>query len=154
MRPTGATELELAALWLALAILVWVSAALIVKRLHDRDKSALWYPLFGLAPAICYQLGEVFSSNISNQLSPAQIGFLAVLARAVGVGDRRAWFPERHQGTEPLRPRSAGVAKVERGRLGAHFRPARGGIERFCAGYALISPFRSLPFGLTRVGAR
>lgn len=75
MRPTGATELELAALWLALAILVWGSAALIVKRLHDRDKSALWYPLFGLAPALCYQLGVVYSSNISNVLSPAQQGF-------------------------------------------------------------------------------
>jgi uncharacterized membrane protein YhaH (DUF805 family) len=41
MRPTGATPLEQAAVWLALAILLWVSAALIVKRLHDRDKSAL-----------------------------------------------------------------------------------------------------------------
>jgi uncharacterized membrane protein YhaH (DUF805 family) len=75
MRPTGATQLELAALWLALAILVWGSAALIVKRLHDRDKSALWYPLFGLAPVLAYQLGVVFSSNISNELSRAQLGF-------------------------------------------------------------------------------
>jgi uncharacterized membrane protein YhaH (DUF805 family) len=75
MRPTGATEGELAALWLGLAILVWVSAALIVKRLHDRDKSALWYPLYGLAPAIAYELGVTFSSNISNELSPAQMGF-------------------------------------------------------------------------------
>lgn len=74
MRPTGPTEIELATLWLALAILVWGSAALIVKRLHDRGKSALWYPLFGLAPAICYQLGVVYSSNISNVLSPAQEG--------------------------------------------------------------------------------
>src|SRR3972149_5947517 len=61
MRPTGATQLELAASWLALAILLWVSAALIVKRLHDRDKSALWYPLFGLAPALCYQPGGGYS---------------------------------------------------------------------------------------------
>ncbi len=75
MRPTGATQIELAALWLALAILVWGSAALIVKRLHDRGKSSLWYPLFGLAPALCYRLGEVYSSNISNVLSPAQQGF-------------------------------------------------------------------------------
>jgi uncharacterized membrane protein YhaH (DUF805 family) len=75
MRPTGATDLELATVWLALGILLWGSAALIVKRLHDRDKSALWYPLFGLAPAVCYWLGVVYSSNISNVLSPAQSGF-------------------------------------------------------------------------------
>jgi uncharacterized membrane protein YhaH (DUF805 family) len=65
MRPTGATPLEQAAVW----------PALIVKRLHDRDKSALWYPLFGLAPALCYHLGVVYSGNISNVLSPAQKGF-------------------------------------------------------------------------------
>jgi uncharacterized membrane protein YhaH (DUF805 family) len=75
MRPTGATEMEKAALWAALAILLWVSAALIVKRLHDRDKSALWYPVFGLAPVVAYELGNRFSSNISNQLSPAQTAF-------------------------------------------------------------------------------
>ena len=75
MRPTGATPIERAAMWLALAILLWGSAALIVKRLHDRDKSALWYPLFGIAPALCYHLGVVYSSNISNVLSPAQQAF-------------------------------------------------------------------------------
>ena len=62
-------------LWPTLAILLWGSAALIVKRLHDRDKSALWYPLFGLAPALCYWLGVAYSGNISNVLSPAQQGF-------------------------------------------------------------------------------
>ena len=74
MRPTGATEIERLALWPTLAILLWGSAALIVKRLHDRDKSALWYPLFGLAPAACYWLGVIYSGNISNVLSPAQQG--------------------------------------------------------------------------------
>jgi uncharacterized membrane protein YhaH (DUF805 family) len=72
MRPTGATPLEEATVWFALVMLLWVSAALIVKRLHDRDKSAIWYPLFGLAPALCYHLGNVYSGNISNVLSPAQ----------------------------------------------------------------------------------
>lgn len=66
---TGGTETEIAMMWLALAILVWVSAALIVKRLHDLGKSALWNPLYGLAPVLAYQLGVTFSSNISNQLS-------------------------------------------------------------------------------------
>jgi uncharacterized membrane protein YhaH (DUF805 family) len=84
MRPTGATELERAAAWVALVILVWVSAALIVKRLHDRDKSALWYPLFGLAPALCYHLGVVYSSNISNVLSRAQ-RFFWLLGAALWV---------------------------------------------------------------------
>ena len=75
MRPTGATPIEEATGVFALAMLLWVSAALIAKRLHDRDKSALWYPLFGLAPALCYHLGVVYSSNISNVLSPAQQAF-------------------------------------------------------------------------------
>jgi uncharacterized membrane protein YhaH (DUF805 family) len=72
MRPTGATPIEEATMWFALAVWLWVTAALIVKRLHDRDKSAIWYPLFGLAPALCYHLGNVYSGNISNVLSPAQ----------------------------------------------------------------------------------
>jgi uncharacterized membrane protein YhaH (DUF805 family) len=75
MRPTGATELERATMWFALAILLWGSAVLIVKRLHDRDKSALWYPVFGLGPVVAYELGVEFSSNISNQLSAAQGAF-------------------------------------------------------------------------------
>ena len=107
MRPAGATELELAALWLALAILVWVSAALIVERLHDRNKSALWYPLFGLAPAICYRLGEVFSSNISNELSPAQLGFwllslLLWLWAVVELGFLRGTKGPNRYGPNPL----------------------------------------------------
>jgi uncharacterized membrane protein YhaH (DUF805 family) len=95
MRPTDATELELAALWLALAILLWGSAALIVKRLHDRDKSALWYPLFGLAPALCYHLGVVYSGNISNVFRAQQgfwlLGLLLWIWALV-----RAWLPQRH----------------------------------------------------------
>ena len=106
MRPTGASELEWAALWLALAILVWGSAALIVKRLHDRDKSALWYPLFGLAPAICYQLGVVYSSNISNVLSPAQRGFwlaglLLWIWAAVELGFMRGTAGPNRYGPDP-----------------------------------------------------
>ena len=105
MRPTGATQIELAALWLALAILVWGSAALIVKRLHDRGKSSLWYPLFGLVPALCYRLGEVYSSNISNVLSPAQQGFWLLglilwIWAIVELG-----FMKGTPGPEPLRSR-------------------------------------------------
>ncbi|MGH6736943.1 MAG: DUF805 domain-containing protein [Methyloceanibacter sp.] len=75
MRPTGATQVELFVVYALLLVAFWVSVALIVKRLHDRGKSALWYPLFGLGPLIAYWLGEEFSSNISNVLSPAQQGF-------------------------------------------------------------------------------
>src|SRR5262245_60764880 len=31
--------------------LVWMHSAVTVKRLHDRDKSAWWYLLYGVAPA-------------------------------------------------------------------------------------------------------
>jgi len=99
MRPTGATELERATAWLAVWILLWVSAALIVKRLHDRDKSALWYPLFGLGPALCYWLGVEYSSNISNVLSSAQQGFLAARRHFVGLGAGRAWRHAWHDGS-------------------------------------------------------
>lgn len=75
MRPTGATQLELFAVFASQAVALWISAALIVKRLHDRNKSAWWYPLFGLGPFVAYWLGNEFSSNISNQLNPAQLGF-------------------------------------------------------------------------------
>jgi len=75
MRPTGATQAEIFAFYASQIAALWTSAALIVKRLHDRNKSALWYPLFGLGPPFAYRLGNEFSSNISNQLSPAQLGF-------------------------------------------------------------------------------
>jgi len=113
MRPTGATELELAALWLALAILVWGSAALIVKRLHDRDKSALWYPLFGLAPALCYQLGVVYSSNISNVLNPAQQGFWLLGALLWIWALVELGFMEGTQGPNRYGPDPLGRARAE-----------------------------------------
>lgn len=62
---TGGTETERAMGWLA-PVLLWVSAALIVKR---------WYPLYSLGPALAYQLGVTFSSNISNELGLAQVCF-------------------------------------------------------------------------------
>jgi len=115
MRPTGASELELATLWLALAILLWVSAALTVKRLHDRDKSALWYPLFGLAPAICYWLGMVYSSNVSNVLSPAQRGFwllglLLWIWALIELGFMRGTPGPNHYGPDPRGPSKAAVS--------------------------------------------
>lgn len=75
MRPTGATQVETFAFYASQVVALWISAALIVKRLHDRNKSAFWYLLFGLGPPFAYWLGNEFSSNISNQLSPAQLGF-------------------------------------------------------------------------------
>ena len=74
-RSTGATQFEIRMMWVALALLVWISAALIIKRLHDLDKAAWWYPLYGIAPVAAYSLGNTYSSNISNELSLAQAGF-------------------------------------------------------------------------------
>jgi len=55
----------------------------------------------------CYQLGEVFSSNISNQLSPAQIGFwlfsLALWVWAiVELGFLRGTKGPNRYGPDPL----------------------------------------------------
>ena len=155
MRPTGATELELAAMWLALAILVWVSAALIVKRLHDRDKSALWYPLFGLAPAVAYELGNRLSSNISNELSPVQIGFWLLslvlwLWAIVELGFLRGTKGPNRYGPDPLgQPKSSSLGlwraiSAQAGRIRTVLRQ----------GAPHIPSSASLPFGLTRGGAR
>ena len=40
--------------WLAVPVIValmWISLALAIKRLHDRDKSGWWLLLFGVAPS-------------------------------------------------------------------------------------------------------
>jgi uncharacterized membrane protein YhaH (DUF805 family) len=115
VRPTGPTGIELTTLWFALAILVWGSAALIVKRLHDRDKSALWHPLFGLAPVLCYQLGVVYSSNISNVLSRAQQGFWLLGAilwiwAIVGLGFMKGTPGPNRYGPDPGRASQAAPA--------------------------------------------
>lgn len=34
--------------------LLWLHSAASVKRLHDRDKSAWWYLLYGIAPALLF----------------------------------------------------------------------------------------------------
>jgi uncharacterized membrane protein YhaH (DUF805 family) len=94
-------------MWFALAILLWGSAALIVKRLHDRDKSALWYPVFGLGPVVAYDLGVQFSSNISNQLSPAQTAFWLLSAAlwiwaVVELGFMKGTEGPNRYGPDPL----------------------------------------------------
>ena len=113
---TGGTETERAMGWLALAVLLWVSAALIVKRLHDRGKSALWYPLYGLAPALAYQLGVTFSSKISNELGLAQVCFWLVswalwIWVFVELGCMRGTIGPNRFGPDPLTERAPRMSK-------------------------------------------
>jgi len=41
---------------------IWISLALMIKRLHDRDKSAWWLLLFYLVPPVLQVIGQLLGS--------------------------------------------------------------------------------------------
>lgn len=43
--------------------LIWMHSAVTVKRLHDRDKSAAWYLLYGVAPPSLFAVAILVYTN-------------------------------------------------------------------------------------------
>ncbi len=107
-------------------IWLWGSALFAVgaKRLHDRNKSALWYPLFGLArrsataSVRCYRATSPMSSPRRDRIFGCYS--LLWLWALVELGFLEA--PRGRTATAPI----LSPSRVARRRLGAHFRPVRG----------------------------
>jgi uncharacterized membrane protein YhaH (DUF805 family) len=51
------------ALMVIVGTLLWIHSAVTVKRLHDHDKSAAWYLLYGIAPPSLFAAGIYFYSK-------------------------------------------------------------------------------------------
>lgn len=63
--------------------LIWVHSAVTVKRLHDRDKSAWWYLLYGVAPAGLFVSGIYLYAG--RALNLATILFVVSIAGLIWV---------------------------------------------------------------------
>jgi uncharacterized membrane protein YhaH (DUF805 family) len=48
---------------------IWIHSAATVKRLHDRDRSALWYVLYGIAPPALFIAATYFYTTGSIALA-------------------------------------------------------------------------------------
>ena len=84
-----------------LLVLLWVSLALGVKRLHDRDKSGWWLLLFYLAPALLHSAGRQAHSG---GWILTLIGFAMAIWALVELGFRRGTAGQNRYGPDPLRP--------------------------------------------------
>jgi uncharacterized membrane protein YhaH (DUF805 family) len=72
----GIGRANLATVGLAVPVflaLIWISLALAIKRLHDRDKSAWWLLLFYLAPSILQVVGS-------------RVGSVTIIPNLIGIG--------------------------------------------------------------------
>jgi uncharacterized membrane protein YhaH (DUF805 family) len=58
----------------------WISLALMIKRLHDRDKSAWWLSLFYLVPLVLQAIGQFLgSAGLILDLIATGIGIWAII---------------------------------------------------------------------------
>ena len=88
---------------------IWMHSAVVIKRLHDRDKGAGWYLIYGAAPFGFFMLAIYFWTVrvVRDRLDPVR-----ALLRGPDLGDRRARLPARHPRAEPLRSRALDPALV------------------------------------------
>lgn len=87
---------------LVFLFMIWITLALTIKRLHDRDKSAWWVLLFYLAPSILQAIGHRAGSA---GFILALIGFGIGLWALVEIGFRRGTAGPNSYGHDPLQVR-------------------------------------------------
>jgi uncharacterized membrane protein YhaH (DUF805 family) len=63
---------------IVLLFVLWSSLAIGCKRLHDRNKSAVWLLLFWLAPSVLYAIGQSIGANGAG-------AFVALVGAAIAV---------------------------------------------------------------------
>jgi len=61
-----------------LIFVLWSSLAIGCKRLHDRNKGAVWLVLFWLAPSVLYAIGQSIGANSAG-------AFIALVGAAIAV---------------------------------------------------------------------
>ncbi len=86
-----------------LVALIWITLALSIKRLHDRDKSAWWVLLFYLAPSILEAIGRHTGSAGSILISLIGVGIS--IWGLVELGFLRGTAGQNSYGPDPLQVR-------------------------------------------------
>ena len=82
---------------------LWMHSAVTIKRLHDRDKAAGWYLIYGIAPFGLFHRRHLF---LDRPRHGGGIDPVRAVVRGPDLGDHRARLHARHRRPEPLRPRA------------------------------------------------
>ena len=96
------TRAMLALVVLIVAALIWISLAVAIKRLHDRDKSGWWLLLFYFAPSILQAVGHI------NDAATIILGVIAIgisIWAFVEIGCLRGTAGANSYGPDPLQLR-------------------------------------------------
>jgi uncharacterized membrane protein YhaH (DUF805 family) len=93
-----------------LVIGVWLFAATLIKRLHDRGKSGWWVAPFFIAPGLLDKLSDWLDNP------PLALLVSAPQFRSGRLVLCRTVLLERNERAEPVRPRSAGAGQSPRAR--------------------------------------
>jgi uncharacterized membrane protein YhaH (DUF805 family) len=75
---SGAIIAGIGVMTILLIFVLWSSLAIGCKRLHDRNKSAVWLVLFWLAPSVLYTIGQSIGVNGAG-------AFVALVGAAIAV---------------------------------------------------------------------
>ena len=95
----GRSAIAIIVAGLAFLLLIWVTLALITKRLHDRNKSAWWLLLFYVVPPILSAVGHSLGSA---GLIFGLIGFGISVWALVELGFWRGTAGPNSYGPDPL----------------------------------------------------
>jgi uncharacterized membrane protein YhaH (DUF805 family) len=70
---------------------IWMHSAVVIKRLHDRDKAAGWYFVYGVAPFGIFTLGIYFWTIRAPEIALVlfALSFMGLIWAIVEVGFRR-----------------------------------------------------------------
>jgi len=82
---------------------IWMHSAVIIKRLHDRDKAAGWYFVYGVAPFGFFLLAIYFWTVRSLQVASLLfvLSFVGLIWAIVELGFRRGTPGPNRFGPEP-----------------------------------------------------
>jgi uncharacterized membrane protein YhaH (DUF805 family) len=116
----GRSTIAVAIGGLEVLLVTWISLALSIKRLHDRNKSAWWVLLFYFAPSILQSVGHGFGLagvailqvqpllDRNFYFSPSSFGFLPLIGLGIGIwalvelGFLRGTIGRNSYGDDPL----------------------------------------------------
>jgi len=86
-----------------LLFVLWSSLAIGCKRLHDRNKSAVWLVLFWLAPSVLYAIGQSIGANGAGAFV-ALVGAAIAIWGLVEIGFLKGTTGPNNFGPDPLSP--------------------------------------------------
>jgi uncharacterized membrane protein YhaH (DUF805 family) len=99
-----ATPAKVVLFLLLFVALIWITLALAIKRLHDRDKSAWWVLMFYLVPSILQAIGQDTTGSTRSILM-ILIGTGISIWGFVELGFLRGTVGQNSYGPDPLQVR-------------------------------------------------